>query len=144
MIRTIDYAHPVFTREGMRAQAPPRARSRGADRIHFCGAYWGWGFHEDGLQSGLRVAAVLRAGSGARMTDLYVGTVRHRRFAVRDNEFSHKVAYGYVDLEALPARAAGPSSFRPRRTTCTPSRSRERTGAHRARSACSPCRALRA
>lgn len=35
---------------------------------------------------------------------LYVGTVRHRRFAVRGNEFTHKVAYAYVDLDALPAR----------------------------------------
>jgi predicted NAD/FAD-binding protein len=28
----------------------------GADRVHFCGAYWGWGFHEDGVRSALRVA----------------------------------------------------------------------------------------
>ena len=25
-------------------------------RTHYCGAYWGWGFHEDGVVSGLRVA----------------------------------------------------------------------------------------
>ena len=27
----------------------------GADRVHFCGAWWGYGFHEDGMVSGLRV-----------------------------------------------------------------------------------------
>jgi DUF1365 family protein len=33
---------------------------------------------------------------------MYVGTVRHRRFAERDNEFSHKVALAYVDLGEPP------------------------------------------
>ncbi len=28
----------------------------GVNRTHFCGAYWGWGFHEDGVVSALRVA----------------------------------------------------------------------------------------
>jgi DUF1365 family protein len=43
---------------------------------------------------------------------LYVGTVRHRRYRVRDNEFRHRVAYAYLDLEALPPRR-GPVHFRP-------------------------------
>jgi len=35
----------------------------------------------------------------------YVGTIRHRRFAVRRHAFRHRIALGYVDLEALrPAR----------------------------------------
>ena len=55
-IRAISYAHPVYTREGMRAQAR-HAEISGVDRTHYCGAYWAWGFHEDGLQSGLRAAA---------------------------------------------------------------------------------------
>ena len=42
----------------------PAAQARwaeisGADRVHFCGAYWGWGFHEDGCVSGVRVARQL-------------------------------------------------------------------------------------
>ncbi|MEJ7891638.1 MAG: DUF1365 domain-containing protein [Solirubrobacteraceae bacterium] len=37
---------------------------------------------------------------------LYTGTVRHRRYAVRGNEFAHRVAYAYVDLDAVPARLA--------------------------------------
>ncbi len=44
--------HPVYTPEGIAAQA--RWREIGNDRIHFCGAYWGWGFHEDGVRSALR------------------------------------------------------------------------------------------
>jgi predicted NAD/FAD-binding protein len=55
MIRRINYAHPVFTAAGVRAQARVTEISA-RDRTHFCGAYWGWGFHEDGVVSALRVA----------------------------------------------------------------------------------------
>jgi predicted NAD/FAD-binding protein len=55
VIRTIPYAHPVYTPEGVLAQAR-LAEISGRSRTHFCGAYWGWGFHEDGVVSGLRVA----------------------------------------------------------------------------------------
>jgi uncharacterized protein len=34
---------------------------------------------------------------------LYVGTIRHRRFAVREHAFRHRITLAYVDLEALPA-----------------------------------------
>ncbi len=55
VITEISYAHPVYTPEGVRAQARVSEIS-GRDRTHFCGAYWGSGFHEDGLVSALRVA----------------------------------------------------------------------------------------
>jgi len=55
VIRTISYSHPVFTQAGHDAQARFDEIS-GTGRTHFCGAYWGWGFHEDGVRSGLRVA----------------------------------------------------------------------------------------
>ena len=55
VIRTVSYAHPVFTREGMAAQRRVE-EINGRNRTHFCGAYWGWGFHEDGVISALRVA----------------------------------------------------------------------------------------
>jgi predicted NAD/FAD-binding protein len=55
VIRTINYAHPVFTADGVAAQRR-FADVSGVDRVHFCGAYWGWGFHEDGVRSALRVA----------------------------------------------------------------------------------------
>ncbi len=55
VIRTIDYAHPVYTPDGVKAQTRLKEIS-GRGRTHFCGAYWGWGFHEDGVVSALRVA----------------------------------------------------------------------------------------
>jgi predicted NAD/FAD-binding protein len=54
VIRTIAYSHPVYTPAGVRAQARVDEIS-GRNRTHFCGSYWGWGFHEDGVVSGLRV-----------------------------------------------------------------------------------------
>ena len=32
------------------------SRISGKNRTHFCGAYWGFGFHEDGVSSALAVA----------------------------------------------------------------------------------------
>jgi predicted NAD/FAD-binding protein len=55
VIRTIPYAHPVYTAAGVRAQARWSEIS-GRNRTNYCGAYWGWGFHEDGVVSGLAVA----------------------------------------------------------------------------------------
>ena len=59
VIETIDYAHPVITRESVAAQGAWGEIS-GADRIHYCGAYWRWGFHEDGCWSALRACERLR------------------------------------------------------------------------------------
>jgi len=55
VIATIPYAHPVFTGEGWRAQAR-HVEISGVNRTHYCGAYWRWGFHEDGVVSAQRVA----------------------------------------------------------------------------------------
>jgi predicted NAD/FAD-binding protein len=52
VIATIGYAHPVFTEAGLAAQAR-RAEISPARRTRYCGAYWGWGFHEDGVVSAL-------------------------------------------------------------------------------------------
>lgn len=59
IVRTIQYAHPVFTQRGMAAQERVAEISGGRGRTHFAGAYWGWGFHEDGVVSALRVAREL-------------------------------------------------------------------------------------
>ncbi len=61
VIRTITYAHPMFTAEGMVAQRRVGEIS-GVNRTHFCGAYWEWGFHEDGVRSAVRVAEAFGAG----------------------------------------------------------------------------------
>ena len=45
----------MYTAAGVQAQA--RFEQINAHRhTHFCGAYWGWGFHEDGVRSAVRVA----------------------------------------------------------------------------------------
>lgn len=49
------FSHPVFTRESMEAQKR-HAEISGVGRTHFCGAYWGFGFHEDGVRSAVAVA----------------------------------------------------------------------------------------
>ena len=49
------YSHPQFTTESMKAQERWMEIS-GGNRTHFCGAYWGNGFHEDGVNSALRIA----------------------------------------------------------------------------------------
>ncbi len=57
IIRTIPYSHPVYTPAGLAAQSRHAAISGLRGRTHYCGAYWGWGFHEDGVVSALRACA---------------------------------------------------------------------------------------
>jgi predicted NAD/FAD-binding protein len=52
VIRELQYEHPVFTPKAVAAQGR-HADINGADRTYFCGAYWGFGFHEDGVVSAL-------------------------------------------------------------------------------------------
>lgn len=54
------FAHPVFDFAAMRAQKDIMAM-QGARNTWFCGAYLGYGFHEDGLKSGMKVAEMLGA-----------------------------------------------------------------------------------
>ena len=49
------YRHPQYSLAGFRAQARHEEIS-GRNRTHYCGAYWGYGFHEDGVRSGVKVA----------------------------------------------------------------------------------------
>jgi predicted NAD/FAD-binding protein len=60
VIRAMRYDHPVYTGETFGAQRRWSEVS-GVDRVHLCGAYWGWGFHEDGVKSGLRVVESINA-----------------------------------------------------------------------------------
>jgi predicted NAD/FAD-binding protein len=61
VIASFDYAHPVFDTAAMRAQHR-HGEIDGRRNTHFCGAYWGYGFHEDGAQSAQTVCrAIARA-----------------------------------------------------------------------------------
>ena len=62
-----DYSHPVFDQAAVAAQQQlPRIQGRSG--LWFCGAWTRYGFHEDGLMSGLAVADALRANWRARQT----------------------------------------------------------------------------
>ncbi|MEO5565301.1 MAG: FAD-dependent oxidoreductase [Luteimonas sp.] len=52
------YAHPVYTRASVAARAR-KSEIQGQRRTWFAGAYWGWGFHEDGMRSAVEVANAL-------------------------------------------------------------------------------------
>jgi len=53
--KRIVYEHPIFDSAALSAQQELWSL-QGRDRVWFCGAYFGAGFHEDGLQAGLAVA----------------------------------------------------------------------------------------
>jgi predicted NAD/FAD-binding protein len=50
ILRRMTYQHPLFTPSAVRAQARQRELN-GALDTYFCGAWWGYGFHEDGVVS---------------------------------------------------------------------------------------------
>lgn len=58
ILARMDYAHPLYSHASVAAQGR-WAEVSGARRTWYAGAYWGWGFHEDGLRSGVRVAQAL-------------------------------------------------------------------------------------
>jgi uncharacterized protein len=60
VLRRMVYEHPLYSRDAVAAQARWGEIS-GRERTHYCGAYWFYGFHEDGLNSALRVARSLGA-----------------------------------------------------------------------------------
>lgn len=57
-LRRMVYEHPLYTKAAIRAQER-WAEISGKNHTHFCGAYWFYGFHEDGVRSGMRVAEAL-------------------------------------------------------------------------------------
>lgn len=58
LIRREAFEHPLFDSRAMRAQRE-LWQLQGQSRTWYCGAYFGAGFHEDGLQAGLAVAEAL-------------------------------------------------------------------------------------
>jgi predicted NAD/FAD-binding protein len=54
LIRELIYHHPVYDPASLAARRR-RQEINGIQRTWFCGAYWGYGFHEDGVNSALEV-----------------------------------------------------------------------------------------
>ncbi len=54
IVTTMDYQHPIYTPEAVRAQS--RLGSLATGRTVYAGAYHGWGFHDDGCRSGVQAA----------------------------------------------------------------------------------------
>lgn len=58
VIKSFEFEHPVFTKDSIAAQ-DRFAEINGKRGVSFCGAYWGYGFHEDGAKSALAVTEPL-------------------------------------------------------------------------------------
>lgn len=56
ILKRLTYHHPAYTPEGIAAQQR-HGEISGVHHTYYAGAYWGFGFHEDGVKSGLRAAA---------------------------------------------------------------------------------------
>ena len=60
VLARMQYHHPIYTKASVAAQAR-KAEISGVKRTWYAGAYWGWGFHEDGVRSAMDVVAGLAA-----------------------------------------------------------------------------------
>lgn len=56
VIRRFQYHHPCYSCDSVIAQKQHAVISGLKQRTHYCGAYWGYGFHEDGVRSAVTVA----------------------------------------------------------------------------------------
>jgi len=56
IIKQMTFSHPVITQAALKAQKKV-GLINGQNNTYFCGAYWGYGFHEDGVQSALAACA---------------------------------------------------------------------------------------
>jgi len=65
IVKRIRYEHPLYTREGVAAQARQH-EINGPLNTYFCGAYWRFGFHEDGVVSTLQALEHFRQRSHAQ------------------------------------------------------------------------------
>ncbi len=68
VLHRFTYEHPVYTAEGVAAQAQ-HGEISGVRRTHYCGAYWGWGFHEDGVVSAIRACERIAPTAAASATE---------------------------------------------------------------------------
>ncbi|MGB7326633.1 MAG: FAD-dependent oxidoreductase [Rubripirellula sp.] len=54
IVKQFEFEHPLFSHDSIVSQQN-FGKINGAHRVSFCGAYWGYGFHEDGVNSALAV-----------------------------------------------------------------------------------------
>jgi predicted NAD/FAD-binding protein len=69
VVAEIEYAHPTFS-PGRKTMQARHDELLGANATSFCGAYWGNGFHEDGVVSGLKVAEKILSSTGAQSSSM--------------------------------------------------------------------------
>jgi len=60
VLQRMQYRHPVHDHAMVAAQRR-KAEIQGRRRTWFAGAYWGWGFHEDGIRSAHELVAAFDA-----------------------------------------------------------------------------------
>ncbi|HEY6925375.1 MAG TPA: FAD-dependent oxidoreductase [Steroidobacteraceae bacterium] len=118
ILEQMNYEHPVFDAAAVAAQKR-KQEIQGVLRTWYAGAYWGWGFHEDGMRSAVEIARAFgvdwpdplpaparpaHIGSSERAplhSAVYEGIVRHRRLAPRAHTFTYRVALLLLDLDEL-------------------------------------------
>jgi len=92
VLASYQYAHPVFDSAAIEAQQR-LPEIQGHQHVWFCGAWTGYGFHEDGLKSGRAVAAALLAKDGKAMP-----------------QDSAELADGYLARHAHPSMDGAPQN----------------------------------
>ncbi|MGV6827694.1 MAG: NAD(P)/FAD-dependent oxidoreductase [bacterium] len=84
IVAEFEYEHPVFGQSSLRTDALLR-RAQGLNRVWFAGAWTGYGFHEDGVRSGIEVAKKLGAeidwGSSISRSNELIAPVRVQELA---------------------------------------------------------------
>ncbi len=83
VLRQFTYSHPMFDASAMTAQQD-LWDLQGRRRTWFCGSYFGYGFHEDGLQSGLAVAEDLGGFQRPWSVDDPSGRIHHKPLIERE------------------------------------------------------------
>lgn len=91
VVRETVFSHPVYDAASVRAQGR-HAEIDGVRGVHYCGAYWHYGFHEDGVQSARRVLVAMGVEPGipARAEELRPGVAEMPGAAPRETAGSRR------------------------------------------------------